>query len=53
MEMEISVTQVIIKEKKNVILHDYVVQSRTGTFAWTTPQPEFIVYYGKYKYVIW
>ena len=49
----IYVTKVILKKKKeNIILHGYVVPSRIDTFAWTTPQPEFIVYYGKYKYVI-
>ena len=34
-------------------MHGYVVPSRIGTFAWTTLQPEFSVYSGKYKYVIW
>ena len=28
-------------------MHGYVVLSRIGTFAWTTPQPEFSVYSGK------
>ena len=28
-------------------MRGYVVPSRIGTFAWTTPQPEFSVYSGK------